>query len=163
MPTAPDDAAQLIYDAMAPSLSAEALHDYGLDPSTDTSEVLREILSLNLYWAESALTAALRKKAARVVASVHRRLAVRCAALRRPGEEARDLFEEARKRGTAYDHIVQQGGEPIAVFREAAEALESRGVLSRDTREKFLAFCIDMVPVDQFGALVEDLDLSDDE
>ena len=156
-----DAAATLLYDAIAPSLSVQALREYGLDPSHDAAiELLREILALDLYWAESAVTAALRKDAGPVIGRLERLVAARCSSLNRPGENPTVWLEAVRARADAYARVVQQDGEPIAVFQEAAEHLESRGILGREGRPAFLAFCIDFVPVEQFGELVEGLEVT---
>jgi hypothetical protein len=159
----PREAAESLYAAMPRAMSLDLLREYDLEVTPEQARhVTEEVLSLTLYWIHTALQASLRPGEAE---RVSRELA-QC--IERGWKDfdmqERDhaaVFEEARNRRAGYDHIVQEGGSPIAVFGESAGSLEFSGVIEAGDRQKLLALFIDVIAVDAFGELVAGLELTD--
>nr|MBI3614679.1 hypothetical protein [Nitrospirota bacterium] len=163
MPQTAQQAAESVFTLFFPTFSPAALEEYGVEATADQRPLItREILSLNLFWAHHALLSVLSKvEGERVFDELCRY--VRAAWETMLGLEPAALagyFEEAAARRALYDQIVQEGGSPIAVFTEAAAMAESDGTIQPEDRQKFLAFLIDLIPVEAIGETVEGLDLT---
>ncbi len=149
--------AQLIPPAVAPDF----LEDYGLTLTAPQAQaVTKELLALSLYW----MTCAVRVSIPEPVGSwmrqaideqVREKWGSRFGLVHVPIEAFYAAMEHKHR---MWEDIAQQGGEPIAVLGEAARALEDdTGVSPRD-RQNLLAVLLDLVPIDEIGELVAELE-----
>jgi hypothetical protein len=157
------EAAESLYAAMPRAMSLDLLSEYGLDVTAEQARhISEEVLSLNLYWIQTALQASLRAgEAERLSHELAQCIARGWKDFDMQGHDHAAALEAAQTRRTGYDHIVQEGGSPIAVFGESAGSLEFSGVIEAGDRQKLLALFIDVIPVDAFGELVASLELTD--
>lgn len=162
MPQTAQQAAASLFALLAKAMPAPLLEDYGIETSSEqVQRISREVLALHLYWAHHALTTVL---AAQEGERVYGEL-MACLTAQWPstpgleGQSPAGFREEAEERRQAYDRIVQEGGSPVAVFTETVEFLESAWAIRPEDRQKMLALLIDVVPVDDIGDFVAELDL----
>ena len=157
------EAAESLYAAMPRAMSLDLLGEYGLEVTPEQArQITEEVLSLNLYWIQTALQANLRAgEAERVSREVAQRIQHGWKDFDMQARDHAAAFEEAQSRRAGYDQIVQEGGSPIAVFGESAGSLEFSGVIGAGDRQKLLALFIDVIPVDAFGELIAGLELTD--
>ncbi|MBM4123368.1 MAG: hypothetical protein FJ246_00195 [Nitrospira sp.] len=161
-PQTPAQAAQALYAILPHAMTQAALEEYGIDAAPEQAQqITRELLSVNLYWVQSALQMVLTKTASeRVLLALREHLrSVWETDLGLNGQDVQGYFEEAEERRHTYDLIVQEGGAPVAVFTECAGILESAWALRAEDRSKALALFIDLVPVDEIGEVLEGSDL----
>ncbi len=156
----PTDAAQSLYQIISRALSGAALEDYGLSVSREQGDqVLRELLSLCLFWAWSALDAALSDKDRdRVWEALAQR--VREAWTEELGLVPQDFdgySAELATRRRLYESLAREGGDPALMAAEAAGLMEKESVIEPEDRPKLLALLVDLVPVDELGEAIEEL------
>lgn len=160
----PADAAQNFYAIISRALSGAALEDYGLSVSHERGDqILRELLSLDLFWAWSALDAGLSDaNRDRVWEALMQR--VNDAWASELGLRQQDLDSypaELAHRRRLYGSLAREGGNPTAIATEAAGFLEAESIIEPEDRLKLLALMIDLVPVDELGEPVEGLEITD--
>ncbi|MER3422015.1 MAG: hypothetical protein C4293_01065 [Nitrospiraceae bacterium] len=163
MPQTPIQAAEVLYASMPHGLSPDTLMEYGIEASPEqASRIAREMLSLNLYWIRSALEASLsQKNADRVFGELQQSLLKRWQSeLGLQGYDPQVYFKEMKERRAVYDRVMQEGGSPVSVCMEAARILEFERAVPTEDRPKLLALFIDLVPVETFGEMVAEFDLS---
>ncbi len=153
-----------LFALMPRAISPAALEEYGIEVSVEQAVVItREVLSVNLFWVYSALETLL---------TVLERERVLLELLQLVGRawvsefgfkqgDVVEYFEKVDARRVAYDQVVRAGGEPVSVFGEAAAILETNKVIDARDRNNILALLIDLVPVDSYGDVLEDIDLID--
>jgi hypothetical protein len=157
----PAEAAAALFTTMPHPVNAAQLEEYGIAASeTQSQQVSREILSLNLYWILAAIDAHIPTKY---------RAAIRDALLETverswwakgrfgPGawDEYRKELEERRRK---YARLVdQEGMSHMAVSAEAASLIEDQEAVSSDDRDKLLVLLIDYAPASQYGQLLDDV------
>ena len=123
--------------------------------------ITREVLSLTLFWIQSALET-LTEKHAQLLVIQSLATKVREAwttDFQFGAEELAGYFIELEDRQECYMRIVQEGGNHVAVFHEAMWLVENEAALSHEYGTKMLSCLIDQVPVDAFGDLLEDLEV----
>ncbi len=160
----PADAAQNFYAIISRALSGAALEDYGLSVSpAQGDQILRELLSLCLFWAWSALDAGLAdKNRDRVWATLVQRVNDAWASeLALPPQDLGSYVAELSQRRRLYDSLAREGGNPLAIATEAAGFMEAESIVEPEDRLKILALMVDLVPVDELGAAVEELEIID--
>ncbi|MSQ77469.1 MAG: hypothetical protein EXR97_03310 [Nitrospiraceae bacterium] len=160
----PADAAQNFYAIISRALSGAALEDYGLSVSpAQGDQILRELLSLCLFWAWSALDAGLAdKNRDRVWAMLLQRVNDAWASeLALPPQDLGSYVAELSQRRRLYESLAREGGNPLAIATEAAGFMESESIVEPEDRLKMLALMVDLVPVDELGAAVEELEILD--
>lgn len=160
----PTDAAHNVYAIISRALSGAALEDYGLSVSRERGDqILRELLSLCLFWAWAALDAGLAdKNRDRVWDALAQ--CVREAWASELGLQQQDLDSyaaELAQRRRLYGSLAREGGNPLAIATEAAGFMEAESVIDPEDRLKLLALMVDLVPVDELGVAVEDLEIAD--
>ena len=157
------EAAEFLYAAMPRAISLDMLREYGLEVTAEQARhITQEVLSLNLYWIQTALQSNLRAgEAERVSTELAQCIELSWKDLDLQRRDFTAALEEAQSRRAGYDQIVQEGGSPIAVFGESAASLEFAGAIEAGDRQKLLALFIDVVPVDTFGELVDGLELAE--
>ena len=156
--------ADLLYGTISHAVSWERLNEYGIEATEEQAQqITRQILSLNLYWIRSALGANLsRKDAERVDRALQARIDTEWESGFGLGEQDRRSFwAEAQESARAYDQVMQEGGSPVSVAMDAAMTLESIRAVNPDDRQKLLALLIDVVPVETFGEMAAEFEMSE--
>jgi hypothetical protein len=153
-------AAEAIYASMTCAVSPETLLDYGLvAPPEQAQRIAVEVLALSLFWIRRALMEILGSRyESRVFAELQRRVESNWPDFNLPLDPQRALEETGRRHAT-YEPLAREGGPPVTVFGEAAQALEREGVVTLEDRQKLLALFIDLVPVETFGEVLSELDV----
>ncbi len=159
----PKQLAEALFALMPRGLSVSALAEYGLELAPERArQITHELLGANLFWASSALETFLSPSDRdRVWAELQ--TIVRSAWAPILGVGGQDLdayFRDMAKRHQSYQGIVRKGGTPMSVLSETASILESSHVVQAEDRNKVLALLSDLVPVDEFGDLLEEVDLT---
>ena len=162
VPTTPVQMADRLAALFPPPLTPALLADYGLGRvASQATPILRELLSLMLFWMQSALDAHYRGIGDVLVwPEVQRRLRERW----KPGyglaeTEWEPFLAELPERAAAYQRVKEEGGSAVSVSSEAAAYLESNWVVRSEERGALLALFVDLVPVDGIGELFEEIEL----
>lgn len=160
----PAEAAQNLYGVISRALSGAALEDYGLSvPREQGDQLLRELLSLCLFWAWSALDSGLSdndRDRVWVLLMQHVRDAWESELGLPPGDPDGYTTELAQRR-RLYENLTREGADPAAVAAEAAGVMEADSLIQPEDRPKLLALIVDLVPADELGQAVEELEISD--
>ena len=153
--------AQALVQLIPPSVAPDFLQEYGLTVTAEQAQaVTKELLALSLYW----MTCAVRVSIPEPVCSqmheaireqVREKWGSRFGLVHVPIDEFHAAME--RKHRT-WEDLTQQGGEPIAVLSAAAEGLEEDHVIAARDRQNMLAVLLDLVPIDEIGELVAELE-----
>ena len=155
----PAEAADALFAVIPRAISRDLLADYGLEGSEEqVRNVAREVLSLNLYWISEAIEAHIPRDYRTVLFD---RL------LQLISQEWASWFQQCHVTWTEYlDELEQrrmvyapigraQGGE-IAVATQAGAILEDNRIVRDEDRTKALALMLDLVPLDRYGAILDD-------
>jgi hypothetical protein len=160
----PADAAQKLYGIISRALSGAALEDYGLALSGEQADrLLCELLSLCLFWAWSALDAGLSDKDRDRVWSLllQRVRDAWTAELGLPPGDPAEYDAELVQRRRLYESLTREGADPAGVAAEAAGVMEADSLIEPEDRPKLLALVVDLVPADELGQAVEELEIGD--
>jgi hypothetical protein len=160
----PADAAQSLFAIISRSLSGAALEDYGLSASREQGDqVLRELLSLCLFWAWSALDSGLSDKDRDRTweALAQRAREAWATELGLPLPDLDGYGPELAARRRLYEIVTREGGDPAAVAALAANLMETESIIEPEDRPKLLALLVDLVPADELGEAVEGLEIID--
>lgn len=160
----PADAARTILTQIPRAFSPATLEDYGLQLSPEQARrVTREALALSLFWVRSALDLALKAATgATVLAELRRAIEQEWrTGFGQREEDAAAFFREAEARRAAYERIMREGAPPMMIAGEAAGLLVDVGAVSPEDRTKALALLVDVIPVDEIGELIADLDVTE--
>jgi hypothetical protein len=149
-----------MYASMTREVSSQTLLDYGLVASPEQAQrIAMEVLALTLFWIRRALMEILGSRyESRVYAELQRRVESNWSEFHLSMNPQRAL-EEAGRRHATYEPLAREGGPPVIVFGEAAQALEREGVVTLEDRQKLLALFLDLVPVETFGEVLSELDV----
>jgi len=155
-------AAEAIYASMTREVSSETLLDYGIAATPEQAQrIAVEMLALTLFWIRRALVEILGSRhEGRIFAELQRRVESGWPDFNLPLDPRR-VLGETEQRHVAYEPLAREGGPPVTVFGEAAQALEREGAVTLEERQKLLALFIDLVPVDTFGEVLSGLDVRD--
>ncbi len=160
----PDDAAQNLYAIISRALAGAALEDYGLSVSREQGDhLLRELLSLCLFWAWSALDSRLSDKDRdRVWTQLMQRLRDGWTSeIGLPQDDLAQYDAELAQRRRLYESLTREGADPAGVAAEAAGVMEADSLIEPEDHPKLLALLVDLVPADELGETVEELELID--
>ncbi len=160
----PTDAAQTLHAIISRALSGAALEDYGLSVAREQGDhILRELLSLCLFWTWSALDSGLSDKDRdRVWAALaHRVKEAWTSELGLPEQDFDGYLPEFAQRRRLYENLTREGADPAAVAAEAAGVMEADSLIEPRDRPKLLALMVDMIPADELGEAVEELEIID--
>jgi hypothetical protein len=156
----PTEAAAALFNAMPQPITVSQLEEYGVEASeSTTSQIAREILSLNLYWVLAAVDAHIPTK---YRAAIRENLleSVRKAWWESGwfGAGTWDGYQpELNERCEHYTHLVDQEGISHAgICAEAASLIEDQGIISPEDRAKLLVLLIDYAPASEYGRLLEE-------
>jgi hypothetical protein len=145
-------------------ISPAVLEEYGITATASQAQhVSRECLLVSLFWVGSAVHAAMpAKDVERIMNALQDRLTREWkTAFEQPEEELEAFLIEIPARRRMYDQIVQEGGSPVAVLSETGAVLAAAATIHDEDRSKLLALFIDLVPVDDLGAMAAEMTLSD--
>jgi hypothetical protein len=159
MPQTPAQAAERLFALLPHGLARATLEEYGIAATpAQAQQITRELLSVNLFWIDSALKVSLSKTdAGRILDALRQRiLAVWTSEFGLDGHDPQQYFKEAEERRQLYDGILQEGGAPIAVLTETASMLEADGAVPAENRQNVLALLLDVVPEEEIGDAVQE-------
>lgn len=159
----PADAARTILTQLPHAIPPAMLEDYGLALSpAQARRLTREALALGLFWVRSALDLALKAATgAKVFAELRRAIEQEWRGGFGQEADAATFFEEAGTRRAVYDRIMREGAPPMMIATETAGFLVEAGAVPAEDRTKALALLMDIVPVDEIGELISDLDVGE--
>ena len=144
-----------------PSVAPDFLEEYGLTLTTQQAQAItKELLALTLYWMTCAVRVSIQEPVCSqmhqaIHAHVREKWGSRFGLVHVPIEQFYAVME--RKHQT-WEHLAQQGGEPIAILSDAAQGLEGDNVIASRDRQKILAVLLDLVPFDEMGELIAELE-----
>lgn len=157
----PTEAAAALFNAMPQPIAASQLEEYGVEVSESTSsQIAREILSLNLYWVLAAVEAHIPAK-------------YRTAITEQLFESVRKTWWESGRFGAGtwgayqpelnerrahYARLIDQEGlNHMGICAETASLMEDQGIISPEDRAKLLVLLIDYAPASEYGRLLDQI------
>lgn len=155
------ETAKALVQLIPPSVAPDFLEEYGLTLTTQQAQaVTKELLALSLYWITCAVRVSIPEPVcSRMHQAIHEHVrdkwGSRFGLVHVPIDEFYAAMEHKHR---TWEDIAQQGGEPIAVLSHAAERLEDDNVIASHDRQKLLAVLLDLVPIDEIGELVAELE-----
>ncbi len=155
------ETAKALVQLIPPSVAPDFLEEYGLTLTTQQAQaVTKEVLALSLFWITCAMRVSIPEPVrSRMHPAIHEHVrdkwSNRFGLVHVPIDQFYAAMEHKHR---TWEDITQQGGEPIAVLSAAAEALEDDGVIPGHGRQKLLAVLLDLVPIDEIGELVAELE-----
>ena len=158
----PQQISDALYAQIPRALSQQMLGDYGIQASDEKAGLLtEEVLSLNLFWIQMAMEAHLTDLAKHIIYEIFlRRVKENCAVDYHLDPATQEqFFSGLSGRHEEYRRIAESGGEPIVIYTDRANTLESDGVVSPGETMQVVALFIDCVAVDSYGELLEDVDI----
>jgi hypothetical protein len=159
----PQEAADALYDAIPHAITRATLEDYGIEAEPgQAQQITQELLSLSLFWIHCALEIVLPPRQREQVLDELRRRIVDgwVGDLALDGKEASRFFREAEVRHGVYMQATREGASPIAIATETAALLAANSGVRREDQMKAFALVSDLMPVDELGALADDIRLS---
>ncbi len=153
--------AKALVQLIPPSVAPDFLEEYGLVPTTEQAQAItKELLALSMYWMTCAIRVSIPEP---VCGQMHRAIrehirekwSSKFGLVHVPIDQ---FFAVMERKHQTWEHMTQQGGEPIAVLSEAARGLEDDHVIASQDRQKLLAVLLDLVPIDEMGTLVAELE-----
>jgi len=146
---------------MPPSVAPDFLEEYGLVLTTQQAQaVTKELLALSMYWITCAVRVSIPEP---VCGQMHRLIrehvrekwGSKFGLVHVPIDE---FFAVMENKHQTWEHVTQQGGEPIAILSQAAKDLEADNIISSQDEQKILAVLLDLVPIEEIGELVAELE-----
>lgn len=153
--------AQELVRLIPPSVTPDFFEDYGLTLTTQQAQaVTTELLALTTYWITCAIRVSIPEPIGRQMhQAVHQQIrehwAGRFGLIQAPVHQVFDVMKEKHQ---TWEQISRQGGEPIAIFSEAARGLEADNVISSQDEQKLLAVFLDLVPIEEIGERIAELE-----
>jgi len=153
--------AQSLVRLIPPSATPDFFEDYGLTLTAQQAQaVTMELLALTTYWITCAIRVSIPEPIGqRMHQAVHQQIREQWAGkfglIQVPVHQ---VFDVMKKKHQTWEQISRHGGEPIAVFSEAAGSLEADNVISSQDEQKLLAVFLDLVPIDEIGARIAELE-----
>ncbi|MCY4612453.1 MAG: hypothetical protein OXB94_02375 [Nitrospira sp.] len=153
--------AKALVQLIPPSVAPDFLEEYGLTLTSQQAQaVTKELLALSLYWMTCAVRVSIPEPACSqlhesIREQVREKWGSRFGLVHVPIDQ---FYAEMERKHRTWEDITQQGGEPIAVLSTAAEALEDDNVTAAHDRQNVLAVLLDLVPIDEIGELVAELE-----
>ena len=153
--------AATLFNLIPPAIAPDFFEDYGLMVSREQAQSITwEIVLLSTYWMHCALQVGIPEKAGKELwEQVQRQLKDRWESrfgfVHRPIDQ---FFSDLETRAEAWNNIVDQGGEPIAILTKTASDMESKGLVPRGEEPKLLVFLLDLVPVEDIGQMAAEIE-----
>ncbi len=157
----PTEAAAALFNAMPKPLTVSQLEEYGVEASeSNSSQIAREILSLNLYWVLAAVDAHIPTQY-RTAITENLFTAVRKAWWESGwcGAGTWDEYQpELHDRQAHYARLIDQEGiNHMGLCAETASLMEDQGIISPEDRAKLLVLLIDHAPASEYGRLLDEV------
>lgn len=155
------ETAKALVQLIPPSVAPDFLEEYGLTLTPQQAQAItKELLALSLYWITCAVRVSIPEPVCNQMhPAIHEQVREKWDSKFGLVHVPIDQFYAAMERKhRSWESITQQGGEPIAVLSDAAEALEDDGVTAVHDRQNILAVLLDLVPLDEIGELVAELE-----
>jgi hypothetical protein len=160
----PTDLARRLLAIISKALSGAALEDYGIAASREQGDqILRELLSLSLFWTWSALDVGFSDKDRdRLWAALMGDLRTAWSGeFGLPPGDFDGYLDEFSNRRRLYESLTREGGTPATLAAEAAGIMEAESAIDPDDHPKMLALLVDLVPADELGTAVEEVEGAD--
>ncbi len=154
-------AANALFDLIPPALAPDFLKDYDLETTPRQAQAVTiMLLSLTLYWITGAIRVSIPEPVGgHMLRSIHERVrdkwGSRFGLVHVPIEPE---FSVMAQRHQTWERLVRDGGEPIAVLQDAAGRLAADEAPASRDEQKLLAVLLDLVPLDEIGACVADME-----
>ena len=155
------ETSKALVQLIPPSVAPDFLEEYGLTLTVQQAQALtKEVLALSLYWITCAVRVSIPEPVcSRMHQVIHEQVrekwGSRFGLVHVPIDEFYAAMEHKHR---TWEDITQQGGEPIAVLSAVAEGLEDDHVIASHDRQNMLAVLLDLVPIDEIGELVAELE-----
>ncbi len=156
----PKEAANALFNLLPRVVTPTMLDEYGIEVTeAHAQEVTKEMLLLNLFWVSSAIEAHIpRQYQSAVLDLVLDSVRVGWTKLfGLPPVDWDEFLQELAQRRERYGALIEEGKSPLAVSAEAAALMEESGSVHYEDQQKLLIFLGDVVPVDAYGSLLEDV------
>src|SRR5215510_15271556 len=156
----PRQAAVALIAAMPIGLSVQQLEEYGIEATTEQAQAItQEVLSLNLFWIFAAIEAHIPQKYQSALSEfILDELEAGWGTTVPVGSASwTTYFNEWQERCRRYNRLVEEGMNPFAVSAEAAALMEENRLIKEAEGRNLLTLLIDVVPVDRYGQLLEDV------
>ena len=153
--------ATTLFNLIPPALAPDFLEDYDLTVSQEQAKSITwEVVLLSAYWIHCALDVGIPKRASKAIweevqCQFKDRWESRFGFVHRPIDQ---FFSDLEIRAEAWNNIVDQGDEPIAILTKAASDMESKGFVPRGEEPKLLVFLVDLVPVEDIGQMAAEIE-----
>ena len=153
--------ANALFDLIPPAVAPDFLKDYGLDLTPGQARAMTTmLLSLTLYWINCAIRVSIPEPVCghmfRVIQErVSEKWGSRFGLVHVPIAQARSVMETQHQ---TWEHLVRQGGEPVTVLHDAAGRLAADEIPASSDEQKILAVLLDLVPIEEIGAHVAELE-----
>ncbi|MCY3729021.1 MAG: hypothetical protein OXF97_08520 [Nitrospira sp.] len=153
--------AKALVQLIPPSVAPDFLEEYGLTLTAQQAQaVTKELLALSLYWMTCAVRVSIPEPVcSQMHEAIHKQVrekwGSRFGLVHVPIDE---FYAAMERKHRTWEDITQQGGEPIAVLSAAAEGLVDDDVVPVHGRQSILAVLLDLVPIDEIGELVAELE-----
>jgi hypothetical protein len=153
------EAAESLYGAVWRPVTPETAESYGLPSEPRALSVLSlALVEVSLYWVWSAVRMMQKPPhQTSILAALRARLA---ASWDPVWGDAHGWWLSLQDRMQAYEARNRDGG-PMAVSSDVVDQVIDGDSFTEATRSSLLAFFIDMVPVDELGELVAEIQLSE--
>ena len=153
--------AATLFNLIPPAIAPDFFEDYGLMVSREQAQSITwEIVLLSTYWIHCALQVGIPEQAGKelweqVQHQLKDRWESRFGFVHRPIDQ---FFSDLEIRTEAWNNIVDQGSEPIAILTKAASDMESKSLVPRGEEPKLLVFLLDLVPVEDIGQMAAEIE-----
>ena len=157
------EAADALCALIPAATQRETLAEYGLEPTPEqTLQITREVLAVSLFWIWSALDARLSDKDRdRVFREILRGVAAAWTEeLGLPADWHQDFQTAVEERRRHYAAVMNDGGTTLSVLTETVMMLESERAVNEEDRRKLLALLLDVIPVEEIGGAIDDIELA---
>ncbi len=156
-----EQGAETLFNVIPPAIAPDFFEDYGLTVSQEQAQSITwEIVLLSTYWIKRAIQVGIPEQAGKeiwehVQTQVRERWESRFGFVHRPIEQ---FFSDIETKHRAWDHMGNQGGEPIAILTQVAGTLESEGTIPRGEEHKLLVLLLDLVPMEEIGQAAAEIE-----
>ncbi len=153
--------AHALFDLIPPAVAPDFLKDYGLVLTPRQAQAVTTILlSLTTYWITCAIRASIPEPVCSrmhhvIQERIREKWGGRFGLVHVPIAQALPVMEDQHR---AWEHLVRQGMEPVAVLHEAAGSLAADEMIASRDERKILAVLLDLVPIEEIGAHVAELE-----
>ncbi len=155
----PKEAAEALYAILPKALLPHHLEDYGIGATDGQARVItREVLSVNLFWIYSAIEAHIPREYRAVLFGYLLGLIHEAwqEGFQQRASSWEEFLPEMEERRREYAGIMEDRPSPLAVARRMGEILEEQEALRPQDQPQLLALLTDLVPVEQYGALLQE-------